>query len=232
MHHLRADIRRFACFLEVLRPCFPRKEARAILRQLREIMQQAGRVRDRDIALRLLTKLGVPASGLRFRTERNASAKELGVLLARWLEDGYPVLRAESRDRPVRKTAVRILPPMSKEFFRRGKHAARDEARAKELHRFRIAAKKFRYTLDSFEWVYGGSVDGLILQLRRIQKQLGEINDYASVRRMVSGRKIRAALKRAQRKKVEQFRRRWAAQFSGADVVREWMETLRQSKRA
>jgi len=201
-----------------------------MLRRLKEIMEQAGYVRDRDIAMRLLTKLGAPASALRFRKEREASARTLAVLLKRWIEDGPPVRWGAKGARPVTNTAVRILPPMAKEFFRRGNHAARDRADAKQLHRFRIAAKKFRYTLDSFGRVYGGTLEGLILQLRRIQKQLGEINDYASVRRMVSGRKLRAALKHAQRKKVEQFRRYWAAEFSGAES--QWMKTLRQSKRA
>jgi CHAD domain-containing protein len=53
---------------------------------------------------------------------------------------------------------------------------ARPERR-KELHRMRIAAKHFRYTMEAFAPSYGGRLDPWIRAARRIQTEIGEIHD-------------------------------------------------------
>ena len=53
---------------------------------------------------------------------------------------------------------------------------ARPERR-KELHRMRIAAKHFRYTMEAFAPAYGGRLDPWIRAAQRIQTELGEIHD-------------------------------------------------------
>jgi CHAD domain-containing protein len=49
--------------------------------------------------------------------------------------------------------------------------------RRKELHRMRIAAKHFRYTMEAFAPDCGGRLDPWIRAARRIQTDLGEIHD-------------------------------------------------------
>ncbi|MGB9455484.1 MAG: CHAD domain-containing protein [Bryobacteraceae bacterium] len=243
VHDLRVAIRRFMCVLVVLKPCFRPKESRRIRRRLKEIMVQAGSVRDCDIALRLVAKLA-PSSGplvRQLRTEREEATRALAASLRCWVRRNltakwWVALEGEGGAQEfsanaVKVTARRIMPWMAKEYFRCGKDAARDQAPAEELHRFRIAAKNFRYALDLFAPLYGASANGLIQQLKDIQTLLGEVNDCATVGRMVSrhkgGREILAALKKRQRKKAEEFRQHWTAAFSSAAAVRRWTDNLR-----
>jgi CHAD domain-containing protein len=244
VHDLGVAIRRFMRVLVVLKSCFPRKESKRIRRRLKSIMAEAGDVRDRDIAVRLVAKLAPSASNpmvLQFRTERDNAANALAVSLKRWMRRNLSAKWREAleskggveavRAKPVEVTAKRMLPRMAKEYFAGGKNAARHKAPAEELHRFRIAAKNFRYTLDLFAPVYGASINGFIQQLKGIQTLLGEVNDCATVRAMVArhqgGREILAALEKRQRKKAEQFHQNWTAAFSSAATVRHWTDNLR-----
>jgi CHAD domain-containing protein len=243
VHDLRVAIRRFMCALAVLKPCFPRGQSRRIRRGLKRIMVQAGSVRDRDIALRLLAGPAPSSSSplvRQFRTEREEAAKTLAVSLRRWVRRNLSArwrnaLEGEGTSEefcasPAAVTARRMPPQMAREYFRRGKDAMRDKAPAEGLHQFRIATKNLRYTLDLFAPLYGSSINGLLQQLKGVQSLLGEINDCATARRMVSrhkgGREILAALKRRQRKKAEEFRQHWSAAFSSAAAVRRWTDNL------
>lgn len=133
----------------------------------------------------------------------------------------------------VEVTATRVLPRIAGEYFGCAKAATRGKAPAEELHRFRIAAKNLRYTIDLFAPLYGASNNGLLQQLQGVQTLWGEINDCVIVRRMVSRHKgdpeILAALKKRRRKKAEEFRRHWAAAFSSAAAVRRWTDNLRHA---
>jgi CHAD domain-containing protein len=244
VHDLRVAIRRFMRVLVVLKPCFPRNESRKIRQGLKKIMLQEGSVRDRDIALRLLAKqISSTSSPLarQFRTERAEAAKILAVSLKRWVRRNSSAkwrsalegqgAGEDFRANPIEATAMRVLPRMAKEYFHRGKNAARDKAPAEELHRFRIAGKNLRYTLDLFAPLYGDSINGLQRQLKGVQALLGGINDCATVRRMASrhegGQEILAALKKRQRRKAGQFRQHWTAAFSSGAAAARWTECLR-----
>jgi CHAD domain-containing protein len=74
---------------------------------------------------------------------------------------------------------TRLARPILKRLDRMLAHErgiARPERR-KELHRMRIAAKHFRYTMEAFAPRYGGRLDPWIRAARRIQTELGEIHD-------------------------------------------------------
>jgi CHAD domain-containing protein len=244
VHDLRVAIRRFMRVLVVLKPCFPRNESRRIRRRLKRIMVEAGSVRNCDIALSLLAKLAPSKSSplvRQFQTEREEAAKILTMSLKRSMRRNLSAkwrkalagkgASEDFRAIPVKAAAKRLLPRMVREYFSGGKDAARGKASAEELHRFRIGSKNLRYTLDLFAPLYGASINGLTEQLKGVQTLLGEINDCATVARMVSqhqgGSKILAALKKRQRRKAEQFRRHWNTKFSGADQVRRWTDDLR-----
>jgi CHAD domain-containing protein len=104
---------------------------------------------------------------------------------------------------------------------------ARPERR-KELHRMRIAAKHFRYTMEAFAPRYGGRLDPWIRAARRIQTELGEIHDcdvwiHQALPKFLAGERARttlaeirpgiAALLRDRRKRrkalYRAFLRRW-----------------------
>ena len=87
IHDLRVSIRRFQQCLAVFGQFFPRGQAKKIRRRLHQIMQVAGEIRNRDIALDLLQKSGLPAETSlegRWREEIRQSRAELVRLLGRW----------------------------------------------------------------------------------------------------------------------------------------------------
>jgi CHAD domain-containing protein len=258
VHDLRAAIRRFLRVLVVLKPCFPQGESRRIRRGLKRILMQAGSVRDHDIALRLLAKTELSesaASVQRLRERREEGARTLSASLQRWTlrrlpaawrkagESDKPRKGADGRfcNAPIAATARRILPAMAMEYFRAGKDAAHGDASVGEIHRFRIDTRNFRYTLELFASLYGDSLAGLLRQVKDVQAVLGDVHDYATVRRMLSRHKaerpdeggeavrkeILSGLKKKQRKKAEQFRHHYAAAFAGATDLRSWKDSLR-----
>jgi CHAD domain-containing protein len=60
IHDLRVSIRRFDQCLRVFHAFFPKHHKKKIHRRLHKIMALSGDVRNRDIALELLKKAGVP----------------------------------------------------------------------------------------------------------------------------------------------------------------------------
>ncbi len=86
IHDLRVSIRRMQQCLVVFHQCFPRGQVKKIRARLRRIMQIAGQIRNRDIALELFEKSGLPPNpslALRMHRESKAFHADLERLLAR-----------------------------------------------------------------------------------------------------------------------------------------------------
>ena len=80
VHDLRVAIRRFSRGLRVFAQFYPAASWKKIRRQLADLMEAAGGVRDRDIALQLLDEAGVSkgaAMAVRLQDERRQAGKEL-----------------------------------------------------------------------------------------------------------------------------------------------------------
>jgi CHAD domain-containing protein len=87
VHDLRVAIRRFRAALRLFRPEFRRSEVRKIRRRLTEAMDKAGAARDRDIALELFAKAGVPESSelmAALDAQRLESGESLRAVARRW----------------------------------------------------------------------------------------------------------------------------------------------------
>jgi CHAD domain-containing protein len=109
-----------------------------------------------------------------------------------------------TRDRRLRRTAERMLDRQVKRVKKRGRTARNQEEG--DLHRLRIGLKKLRYTAEFFAPLYPKSgVKGYLKELRGLQNHLGELNDVANVRSVVSG------LLREKNKKDEESPLRYAA---------------------
>jgi triphosphatase len=91
-----------------------------------------------------------------------------------------------TRDHKLARTARRILDHQVRRVKKRAKVAkSRKEA---DLHHLRIALKKLRYTAEFFAPLYTRSAAGRYLkELRGLQNHLGDLNDVANVRNVVSG---------------------------------------------
>jgi CHAD domain-containing protein len=80
VHDLRVAIRRFSRCLRVFAQFYPAASWKKIRRQLADLMEAAGGVRDRDIALQLLDEAGVPkeaAMAVRLQDERRQAGQGL-----------------------------------------------------------------------------------------------------------------------------------------------------------
>lgn len=125
----------------------------------------------------------------------------------------------------------RKLPKLTQKYFRGGRQAVKEEA-PERLHRFRLQTKRFRYTLELFRPIYGPSLDRHLKSLRGIQDALGKINDYETICELIAGDKqLLADVRKAQQKKVKEFRQEWK-KFDSDGQMRRWKAYLTRATTA
>src|SRR5215467_5267048 len=102
--------------------------------------------------------------------------------------------------------------------------------RGYELHQFRIICKKFRYTLELFAPTFGPALNARMEVIKRAQGLLGDINDYDTVRRILSSYKgderLVLWLKKRQRRRVEDFHRFWSQMLASRAEMQGWRAFL------
>ena len=246
IHDLRVAIRRFSQVFRAFKPCFRGKEVRRIRQELKRIMAIAGEVRNQDVLLKLVSKANLDSDAdllMTTKNERHEAERSLISLLRSWLERKSSMKWRTALEAAVAQTdsdsssvvivqpAQKGLPRMAEEFFERGAEAARPKASPRQMHRFRIACKKFRYTLELYAPLYGPALNPRLEDLKRLQTVLGDINDCEAARDMLlaSGRPapLIAWLKRRQRRKMSAFREMWTATFEPARQ-RVWIDFLKR----
>jgi CHAD domain-containing protein len=129
------------------------------------------------------------------------------------------------------ENARRKLPALAQSFFETGRKLAGGKASEAALHRFRLSAKRLRYTLEFFRFCYGPGLDDRLAVLREIQSCLGEISDCAVTRELAaatlpgrSAERVAADrfLQRRARQKAAQFRRYWRRVVDVPGADRRW----------
>ncbi|MCC6383441.1 MAG: CHAD domain-containing protein [Dehalococcoidia bacterium] len=105
------------------------------------------------------------------------------------------------------------LPVLAREFFRSGDKLAAAGAGPEQAHRFRIAAKQFRYTLELFRTCYDQELEHRLGMLKAVQQCLGDLNDLVTVQNLAEGEQMKAALEVRIRAKIQEFHNLWAQQF-------------------
>jgi CHAD domain-containing protein len=91
IHDLRVAIRRLSRCLRVFARFYPARSWKPMRRRLSGLMDACGSVRDRDIAIELLEKAGVPAASpliQQLDRERRAADEKLRRELRRWKARG------------------------------------------------------------------------------------------------------------------------------------------------
>jgi CHAD domain-containing protein len=92
IHDLRVATRRLSRCLRVFSQFYPDRSWKKIRRELADLRDRAGAVRDLDIALELLAAAGVPpraAIAKRLRADRQKAAQELLLEVRRWKRRGF-----------------------------------------------------------------------------------------------------------------------------------------------
>lgn len=208
VHDLRVAIRRLN---QAIALGLQNGHGETLHRRLKKTMRLAGDVRNADITLKLVSKLKRTAT-LRTRLHRRrdaAQARLLGQLR------GWAVQEADTPDpAPPEDALLRA----ARRLFRR----ARKPQDPATLHRMRIAAKKLRYTIEIL-----APDHPRLEQVKQIQSQLGDINDFETARAIVkeeSGAKsVRDELKRKQETRIRKFRSLWTSLFPDANSSRQWL---------
>jgi triphosphatase len=101
----------------------------------------------------------------------------------------------------VQEFAVRSLCKFAKRFDRSGRHL--DTFDAARLHQLRIAAKKLRYSAESFAGLYDRKKsESFLAVLSEVQEVLGQVNDVAVAHRLLDELAADAALAAQQEESV------------------------------
>lgn len=188
VHDLRVSIRRLSQALRIFADLMPPREAKRLRRRLKPALDAAAVARDLDVGAELQSREGLPATHplmAQMKADRDRAALALvGHLYLlrsedvpmKWLE-AYRSLRTVEDDAAL--TARRWLPPMADEFFAAGRKTMLKASSPQRLHAFRLAAKRFRYTLELFAPFYGPVFRSRLSQVREIQALLGKRQDCA-----------------------------------------------------
>jgi CHAD domain-containing protein len=195
VHDMRVATRRLRSALRDIGPFLHKDTLKPVKKELKNISDALGEVRDRDVAIRALEKLAEEAESDTVKTgirqlidgkteERNAARTELTAVITAENIDGLrktfavalkEVLRGRDRisfsDAAVRAVAANLddmlgLGPAIYKPFKR-----------KRLHKLRIAAKRLRYSLELLALCRGSDAKSLAKEISRLQDFLGELHD-------------------------------------------------------
>ena len=120
-----------------------------------------------------------------------------------------------------------VLPGLTARFYQAGRKAAHTELSHRKLHRFRLKAKRFRYTLELFQGFYGPSFGQLLTGLREIQNHLGKMSDCVSMEALFEAEpKLASAARRRATKHAAEFKTYWKDEFDGEGEEERWVRYL------
>jgi len=206
LHQMRVALRRLRSAIGVFSPPVPEADTEALARDLKWLASRLGPARDWDVFVAetlppIEADFGahgeLRAFGARCRAlRRKANAKarravrspryqRLLLRLAGWIiGEGWRASTqtpaGDALHKPVAEFAALVLEKRYQQARRRGRGLAKRSPA--ELHRLRIAIKKFRYATDFFASLYEGKTAGKSLKrLGRLQDILGAMNDAATV---------------------------------------------------
>ena len=128
--------------------------------------------------------------------------------------------------------AAAKLPALAHAYFRAGRTVAASANDPAALHGFRVQTKRFRYTLELFHPCYGPALDSRLEALRQIQQCLGEMSDYATVRKLMTSARLKADLARRVEAKIAEFRDLWQNRFDRYGEESRWTRHLARSSSA
>jgi CHAD domain-containing protein len=132
------------------------------------------------------------------------------------------------------ENARNALPAATREFFALGREAASGLATPAKLHAFRLAAKRFRYTLEVFRPLYGPGLESRLEQVRKIQTLLGDRQDCAVLAERLRDKghdDVLRTLTDHGRSLEEKFLRYWREKFDAPGSEEQMIRYLRRRPR-
>ena len=243
VHQLRVWTRRADAVVNLCRALLSKRQRRDLEKQLEVLREAAANARDADVLRQKAAglKAGVAREHLVALLDKRRLAAQGSIVAACDQLRGGKDLRkqlkqvvsrltrkkAESAARqPFGKWSRKGLRPLVKKFLRRGERDLSDLA---TLHKFRIAGKRLRYSMELVAGTFGKSFrTKLYLELDRLQTQLGAIND---TRQLIA--QVEQDLKTSTKRTLKaQLRRTLAEQQRAlASALQAWEETWTKKRR-
>lgn len=122
------------------------------------------------------------------------------------------------------------LPKLARKYLESGDDALLTEKEWEEVHDFRLATKRFRYTLEIFEGLYGPGMRQRLDDLRKIQKLLGEANDLIVTAGLLESipetEALRAEFTARAGRKLKRLRAWWRTTFESGPARKRWCRYL------
>jgi CHAD domain-containing protein len=229
IHDLRVSMRRLSQCIEMFAGFLDAAAVGKIGKKIKRLMNRCGAVRNCDITLDLLkaVKISEHARSVRdIEKQRRDAETALIKQLKRWSGKG---IRKDWWDRLFVEHDGDLnfdpdLRTWTKQWFARGRLASAPGSTHHTMHQFRLEVKRFRYTIEILQPLYGThGADPIIEGLRELQGCLGEMNDCVSALELLEDypkpvRAIRKLL--AQREQA--FRTLWKEKF-GIRRQTEWI---------
>ncbi|RKT22646.1 CHAD domain-containing protein [Paraburkholderia sp. RAU2J] len=192
LHKLRVSLRRLRSLWWAFAPLLEKDESIRQRALFKYLATAAGKTRDWDILIELLSLEDSGAHDITPRLQEargsalavsretlsNADVKHL---LREALAGASKELNTAHERMPLRKFAARRVDAAKRSLKKRMKRANR--ARRSDytaFHDVRKAGKKLRYLLDFFEPVLKGSCKSTARRVKRIQKRFGALNDVVA----------------------------------------------------
>lgn len=201
VHQARITVRRLQAALRHMKHQLPSRECKGCMRALSAITRECSAVRDEDVRSQLLRhwlirtdlKDHVQARVLRETAERERAEAR------RELRQRIHVPKWDKRLWKLRQHEIALARSDGKDFpgelignaCERYRRSLRELPKAmrkrRQLHRLRLRVKDARYFLEDFGPLLGATRDVDLVQLRRLQKTLGDLHDEWRLRRWLRG---------------------------------------------
>ena len=232
IHDLRVSIRRLTQCFRIFHAA-----AKKMRRRLHKIMEHCGAVRNCDIALELLVQCGLSESPSvpKLKKSRERAAQKLHRNLKKERRRRHRAADAAAHPFPHGFQIATRLPALAEDFFQTGDAAAAPDSSYQTLHRFRLRAKRFRYTLELFERFYGSEMATGANALKGVQDRLGAINDCVTTIHLLPDDPIAvAAIQKRLDERTRLFQSYWRSRFPPPkrDWWRRWLSHPRAAASA
>jgi triphosphatase len=209
-HQMRVALRRLRSALATVRSMLPIEQYRWLQEELKWLAGNLGPARDWDVFMADL--LAPVQSALPEDThlrqlanvakQRRRAAYNLAkaaiesrrytasmLKLARWFESrGWREQRASEYSAPLFAPIAEVAPPLIERRWRQARSRSMRFAKLSqdERHQARIAVKKLRYMTEFLGGLFeADEVDALMERLKRLQEELGYLNDVRTAQRLI-----------------------------------------------
>ena len=203
VHDLRISFRRCQAWRELHKNWIQKADSKLLRDNLDTGLKLAGAVRDLDVVEKLLHRFG----SHKFDEKIKAARVEMQSNLLEFLQEHKEFVCASLSSRYSSPSVSEIR---LRQYIRLGDRVAKKSSSARELHRFRIAAKKVRYMLELIksdlpaEWRK---------KIEDVQQLLGSVNDCRVARRILkqfgNDEEVKKKLKARERRRIREFRLHW-----------------------